>query len=259
MVDRVSQLPQAAQVLVAQIEALLEQASGTLADPASPPDASYALRATRDDYLPQTIARYLAVPEPLRAAPDDGGKSADTLLLEQLSVLLRAVTVNLEILAAHHRTAQAAQGRFLAERFDDRATTVATVDAAQVAPAAAKRFISNLLGESASDPKAIVGAASQRLSELLPRFTQVERGGLFGTGAIERVHVTIASPDGNALRYSLSGRDNVIGASCTRIVKGVPIKTVTTSLDEWFESLYEEIAAYSQHHADVRKSLERFL
>ena len=229
-----------------------------LADPASPADAAYGLRATREDYLPQTMQRYLAVPESMRSRPDEDGKSADNLLLEQLSVIVRAVTAHLDALAAHHRTAQAAQGRFLAERFNDRATGIETVDQTQIAPATAQRFIANMIGTAAGDPLKILASVAQHFGQLLPLFTQVEKGGVFGLGAIEVVHVTVPSADGNAFRFSLSARNNIVAANCTRIVKNVPIKTVAATLDEWFESLYEEIVSYAQHHADVQRSLERF-
>lgn len=251
-------LPQNAQLLVAQIEALLDQAEAMLADPASPADAAYGIRATRSDYLPQTLARYIAVPQALRGRADEDGKSPDTLLLEQLSVLVRAVSGHVDVLAAHHRIAQAAQGRFLAERFNDRDTAIETVDQTQIAPATAKRFLANMVGEAASDPLKIVASVATHLGQLLPQFTQIEKGGIFGLGAIEVLHVTVPSADGNAFRFSLSARNNAVAASCTRIIKSVPIKTVAATVDEWFESLYEEIVGYAQHHADVKRSLERF-
>jgi len=73
------------------------------------------------------------------------------------------------------------------------------------------------------------------------------------------VHVTIPSPDGNALRYTLLRQLDIVRATCTRVVQNVPLKTVAVALDDWFESLYEELETYAQRHADVLRSLNSLI
>jgi hypothetical protein len=246
------ELPKQARALVAQIEALLEEADTMLGDPGSAPDAVYGIRAARREYLPDTVARYLAIPAALRGTPDESGRSPDAMLMEQLSVLLRGVAKNLDTLAGRSRSAQDQQGRFLRQRFGDTSTEVAPVDESQLPPS--KRFYTQIAGVRGND-RTMIEAAGRKFSSLLPQFTRVENGGLLGMGAVKAVHVTIPSSDGNALRYTLMPQHDIVRATCTRIVQNVPLKTVTVELDQWFESLYEELETYAQRHADVLRSL----
>jgi hypothetical protein len=255
--SEVQELPKPARALVAQIEALLDQAEQLLADPASAaPDAAYGIQTARREYLPETVRRYLAVPLPLRAVADESGRSPDALLSEQLSILLRGVGKNLDTLAAASRSAQEQQGRFLRARFDDTSSEVVAVDESQLPPS--KRFFTQIAGARGND-RTMIEAAAQKFSSAFPQFTRLERGGMLGLGSVKAVHVTIPSPDGNALRYTLTQQLDIVRAGCTRIVQNVPLKTVAVALDDWFESLYEELETYAQRHADVLRSLNALI
>jgi hypothetical protein len=217
----------------------------------------YGIQETCRDYLPQTIARYLSVPEPLRSIPDENNCSPQSMLLEQLSVVFRATTGYLEALAAHSRSAQAAQGHFLHERFNDRSTEITSTDNATLPMTASRRFIERIIDNTAS-PADIVAIAAQRLSHMLPQCTRIERGGLLGIGAIKAVHVTIPGGDGSAFRYTLAMSNGVVMTTCTQIVRNVPLKTISTRHDEWLTALHEELISYARQNADVRNFLQKF-
>jgi hypothetical protein len=70
------------------------------------------------------------------------------------------------------------------------------------------------------------------------------------------VHVTIPEADGNAYRYTLENGNGIVTASCTQIVRNVPLKMVVTHLDIWFDSLREHLISYTRLHADAVHLLE---
>lgn len=79
---------------------------------------SYNVVATATDYLPESLASYLALPRDWAdTRPVAGGKSSLLLLIDQLDLL--ATTLNRMYDAANRRDANAlvAQGKFLDEKF----------------------------------------------------------------------------------------------------------------------------------------------
>lgn len=79
---------------------------------------AYTIRQTALHYLPDTLAAYLKLPPAFRnLQPLEGGKTAKTLLVEQLTVLdakMRDIAKNL---TANDAAALLANGAFLRERF----------------------------------------------------------------------------------------------------------------------------------------------
>ena len=79
---------------------------------------AYTVVATATDYLPESLASYLALPRDWAdTRPVAGGKSSLLLLIDQLDLL--ATTLNRMYDAANRRDANAlvAQGKFLDEKF----------------------------------------------------------------------------------------------------------------------------------------------
>lgn len=89
---------------------------------------SYNIVATATDYLPESLAAYLALPRDWAdSRPVAGGKSSLLLLIDQLDLL--ATTMNKMYDAANRADAAAliAQGRFLDDKFGGHRTTTPTL------------------------------------------------------------------------------------------------------------------------------------
>ncbi|MGH8163690.1 MAG: hypothetical protein ACREP1_05075 [Rhodanobacteraceae bacterium] len=259
MNDKLFELPPRAQALVRDIEVTIDEAQTLLGAAPATSEAVFSLRETRANYLPQTVAAFVAIPSSQRTLADAAGKTAEDHLLEQLSILDRAVKRDLETLAEQKRADLAVNARFLAERFDDRSTDVAKPGDAKDEAPLPPRVLRSWLPPDTSDAKAIVAHVGAKFQGALPRMTQFGYGGMWGMGRIESVLITLPQPAGAAFRYTLSAKDDVLQASVTKLVHGVSIQTVQCAIGDWMQSLYDDLSAQARHHAETRNALARLV
>ncbi len=256
MNDRFFELPEAARRLIRAIEATIEEAGPLLREGSAPPELLYNFEQTKARYLPETIQAFLGVPPSQRTSADAPERSATDLLLEQLSVLDRAVKRDLRLLGERKRGDLEANARFLAERFDDRSTEIATADDGP-APAASVGTLAQWLPAGGASAAETVAFVWTRLREHFPGITEVRGRGIFGMGGVEAVAVTLAQGGGTAFRYTLSAREGILDASVAKLVHGTSIQTVRCSAQEWLESLYDDIVDQARRHAEMRAPLAR--
>lgn len=245
-----SGLPAEALATVARIEAMLNEAR-RVGDPGGADEAAFALRETERRYLPDTLSAYLDIPASQRDA------AAAEMLLGQLSLLERATAQRLSTLAAAHRDALAANGAFLGERFGPveslpEAPPVVSSDAPSRALVA--RLFSQLEA-AATEPARLVNVAAERFSALLPALTQVRRG-FFG-GPPRAVVIDVPRGD-HVLRYALEEKSLGIQTSCTKIVRGIALRTERCDVGEWLRGLFDDVGAYVERDRAAREQLTSF-
>jgi hypothetical protein len=263
-----SALPDDATRAVARIEALLDEANRLIERTGIRDESAFSLAETERRYLPDTLSAYLDIPASRRDA------TADALLVDQLLLLERATTARLAALAEAGRSALAANGAFLAERFSDTpaalpelgspdsAALPATVRTESTALGGAPpralvaRFFSDMQAPGRGDPAQVLQLAGQRFSAVFPALTTVRRG-LFG-GPVKSVSVDV--PRGaDLLRYTLESERGGVAAACTKIVRGVALRTERIDLGEWMRGLLEDVGAYVERDRASHDLLTRFL
>ena len=241
-------IPSEAAQIVERIQNLLDTAQSYGLDVREGEDA-FALRETRSRYLPETIAAYEAIPPALRSLPKGSQPSADALLIEQLSILERACSQQVERLAESARSALSTNGRFLSERLgslDALPEPVAARPDAQ--PHIAQRFL-DAIGREAPKPSDRLESIARRFAQALPHLVEIERGGLFGRGPVRRVAITVPA-GADRYRYTLSADPSgALDAACAKIVRGVAIRTEAVALEEWIRALFEDIEAFARTQA----------
>lgn len=113
--------PRVSEPVRAEIDRVVEAVEAVLAvwgDSEVGREAAYTLRATIRDYLPDTLERYLRLPEEYRqnrAVRDD--KTARDIVIEQLGILAEELYAIADDVNAGNAAELAAHGRFLDERF----------------------------------------------------------------------------------------------------------------------------------------------
>lgn len=251
-------LPPQAQECVDRIAVLLDEAERLGLDDLPSNEDAYALRATRDRYLPETLQAYAAVPAAMRHTPDEGGKTPDDLLMEQLTILERSAAQHLSRTADSARANLSANGRFLIDRLGP-ADSLPEAPALDVrsSPVTARRF-AETLGIGAKSRRDLVNAVAGKLQTAFPLLTEVDRG-LFGSGPARRAAITI--PLGNdRLRYTIElGRANEVETTCARIVRGVTIRTESVPVEDWARSLFADLTAYAQSSRQTEQMLQTLL
>jgi len=251
-------LPPQAQACVDRIFALLDEAQALGLD-RTPGEDAYALRMTRERYLPETLDAYASIPPAVRTAPDPStGRTPDAQLLEQLAILERATAQRLTRLAEHGRTALSANGRFLVERLGALDTLPEAPQLqAHAAPVTAQRFVDSITA-GARRNRDLVNAVATRLQEAFPLLTEVDRG-MFGAGPARRIAITV--PLGNdRLRYALAlGRGADVETTCAKIVRGVTIRTEQVPFQQWARALFDDLHAYAQSSAQAQDMLEQLI
>ncbi len=251
-------LPARAQTCVDRIHALLDEVSALGLEGAAGEDA-YALRTTRERYLPETLDAYARIPAALRAVPDaNTGRTPDDQLQEQLEILERATAQRLMRLAEHGRTALSSNGRFLVDRLGP---LESLPEAPQVqthsAPVTARRFV-DALGAGVKRNRDLVNVVAGKLYDAFPLLTEVDRG-VFGAGPAKRVAITV--PLGNdRLRYGLAlGRQGDVETTVAKIVRGVTIRTEQVAFEPWAHALYEDLSAYARSSVQAQEMLEQLV
>lgn len=109
-----------------------------------------------------------------------------------------------------------------------------------------------------TDTHAFLEALAVKMEGALPAQTRVERArdGIFkSTTHVERITIDLG-----AFRYALSaGKRGGLEAARAKIVGGVAIKNEVMGVDQWIESLAQDLAAYGESSASARAALERLV
>ena len=245
-------LPAEAQGLVARIEALLGQAEPLLAQGGSD-EAAFALRETERRYLPDTLRAYLDVPPARRDA------AARAMLVEQLGVLERATAQRLAALAEGAQTALAANGAFLTERFGslESLPEAPPVDPEHaVAATLVRTVLERIERDAGPEPQRLLDAAGAAFTSAFPALAGARRGGLLGRGPVEELWITVPRRD-DQLQYALRRAPYGIEATCTRVVRGVRLRTQACDVPEWTQGLIEDLGAYVARERSARDALSR--
>ncbi|MDQ2865316.1 MAG: hypothetical protein M3R51_03755 [Candidatus Eremiobacteraeota bacterium] len=259
MHDHIFELPEPAQRLVHGIEGTIDEARPLFDAAGAPPEIAFNLTQTRSKYLPDTVRAYCSVPLSQREFKDENGRTALDSLLEQLSVLDRAVKRDLEALTKAKRHELAANARFLAERFDDRSTEISDATASAAPLSQTPAGLRNWLPADESDGKGIVAYVGGKFAQAFPGLTELRYAGMFGMGSIESVRVTVQQGGGVAFRYMLGVKSGILESSVSKVVHGTPIQTVQCPVEDWLQSLYDDISEQARHHAEMRSALARLL
>jgi hypothetical protein len=248
-----TELPQAAEAAVVRIEAMLDEARRLAANVPNSDEATYALKETERRYLPDTLAAYLDIPASQRDA------AAGEMVVGQLALLERATAQRLAALAETSRTTLAANGAFLSERFGALETlpeapaNVAATEAPSRTLVA--RFFEQLQQTAGTNPATLVELAADRFSKVLPAMTSVKRG-LFGGPARS---VTLDVPHGDhVLRYALEAARSGVETSCTKVVRGIALRTERCDPDVWLHGLFDDVSAYAERDRATRDRLTSF-
>jgi hypothetical protein len=251
-------LPAEAQTCVDRILALLDEAQALGFDRLAGEDA-YALRMTRERYLPETLDAYERIPPALREAPDAGTARTPTdQLLEQLQILERSAAQRLARVAERERTALSANGRFLIDRLGPLdSLPEAPPPQTYASPASARRFV-DAIAAGAQRNRDLVNAVAEKLYHAFPLLTEVDRG-MFGAGPARRVAITV--PLGNdRLRYALAlGRNGEVETTCAKLVRGVTIRTEHVPFEQWAQALYDDLSAFARSSAQAQEMLEHLI
>ncbi len=113
-----------------------------------------------------------------------------------------------------------------------------------------------LAKQYAADQRALLENLASMLESAFPAETSVFRkGGLFAKKSISKIKVQIGE-----FRYNLAdtGR-GPLQASRTKIVRGIALKTEELPVEDWLTILGDEMEAHTQHHAQAREALSKFV
>jgi hypothetical protein len=252
-------LPDEAGLAVSRIEALLDEAKRLIERTGATDESAFSLQETERRYLPDTLNAYLNVP------PSQRNSVADALLIDQLRLLERATAARLALLAETGRSNLAANGAFLAERFGpaESLPEISRPGASDthVVPLSAPRALvtrlfSDFAGAGRTDPAQVLQLAGQRFAAVFPALTTVRRG-LFG-GPVKSVALDVPR-SADVLRYTLEAERGSVAATCTKIVRGVALRTERIDLGAWMHGLLEDMSAYVERDRAARDLLTTFL
>ena len=118
-------------------------------------------------------------------------------------------------------------------------------------------IVASSLRADLSDSSAFLGALAEKLSGALPQQCIVERkGSLFSREKpIHRVAVDLGEH-----RYVIERTDRGgLRAACTRVVRGIALKTEELAIDAWIDGLSRALSQYAATNAQARMALERLL
>jgi hypothetical protein len=247
-------LPEDASLTVSRIEAMLDEAKRLIERSGVADESAFSLQETERRYLPDTLNAYLNLP------PSQRDAVADALLIDQLRLLERATAQRLAALTETGRSNLAANGAFLAERFgpvDSLPDVPQSGDAALAPPRAlVARLFSDFDGPGRPDSARLLELAGQRFGAVFPALTTIRRG-MFG-GPVKSVALDV--PRGaDVLRYALEAERGGVAASCTKIVRGVALRTERADLGEWMRGLLEDMSVYIERDRAARTLLTTFL
>jgi hypothetical protein len=224
-------LPEDASLTVSRIEAMLDEADRLIERTGAADESAFSLKETGRRYLPDTLNAYLNVP------PSQRDAAADALLVDQLRLLERATAARLAALP------EVPQG-----------ATPATLGPPRALVA---RLFADLQAPGRTDPGQLLELAGRRFAAVFPNLTTVRRG-LFGGGPPKSVALDV--PRGaDVLRYVLEADRAGVAASCTKVVRGVALRTERIDIGEWMRALLEDLSAYVERDRASRELLTAFL
>ncbi|MGH7609109.1 MAG: hypothetical protein ACREOD_04080 [Candidatus Dormibacteria bacterium] len=106
------------------------------------------------------------------------------------------------------------------------------------------------------DLSTFIEVVATKFAEALPGRTRVERqGGLLARS--KRVHRV--SLDLGEFRFELEQARGEVVARCTKVVRGIALKTEALGLDQWLGRLAQALADQASSSSQDRVALERLL
>jgi hypothetical protein len=118
-------------------------------------------------------------------------------------------------------------------------------------------LLASSLRADLSDEGAFLEALATKLGGALPHRVTIQRGGgLFShTHPIQRMSVNLGDWE-----YDIHAEHGgTLAAARTHAVRGIALKSEPMSVDEWIETLGEELALLARHSAQDRAALQRLL
>jgi len=82
----------------------------------------------------------------------------------------------------------------------------------------------------------------------------VQRAGLFGKGSVRQLGVEIGDS-----RYELLHDDGAVSARRLSVVRGITLRSEKLALDEWIDSLAEQVVAEADRSERGRLALQKLL
>jgi hypothetical protein len=110
------------------------------------------------------------------------------------------------------------------------------------------------LRADARDVDAFLDALASKLAGAFPDSTHVERKGFRSGGRVRALDVELGEH-----RYRLERESNGLNGSRQRTVRGIVLKNEELVLDEWIDSLSQELAETAERSERGRLALERLL
>jgi hypothetical protein len=110
------------------------------------------------------------------------------------------------------------------------------------------------LRADAGDLRVFVESLSKKLAQLFPGRCRVQRAGVFGKGSLRQVSVEIGES-----RYELFHDDGAVSARRSSVVRGITLKSEKLALDEWIDSLAEQVVAEADRSERGRLALQKLL
>ena len=106
------------------------------------------------------------------------------------------------------------------------------------------------------DLSTFLEVVASKFESALPGRTRVERGGgmLRRRRPVNRVSLELGD-----LRFELARSGGAVAAQCTRVVRGIALKTEMLNLDTWLVELARALSAQAGASAQDRVALERLL
>ena len=241
--------PPEAIALIVKIEAMLSDALALLAAPSGEP-AAFALRATKEQYLPETLQSYLAVPAGMRNVANIGGRSALSILMSALATLERATANHLTQLSAAKTNALYVQDQFLKERFANTPENAQSADivvdhqeaSATISTVMLRSLFEHGKNTAGETEQAILETFAQRFLVNFPTVTTVER--TFLRRIIVRVSISIPIRNG-LLKYTVSKQNNRLETAVAKIMHNVALKSEVLPADVWIDALVDHLVSYT--------------
>lgn len=112
------------------------------------------------------------------------------------------------------------------------------------------------LQADSGDLSTFLEVVAGKFEAALPARTKVERDG----GVLRRKRqVKRVSLDLGELRFELARSRGAVVAQCTRVVRGIALKTEQLNLDAWLMELAKALSAQASSSSQDRVALERLL
>ena len=115
-------------------------------------------------------------------------------------------------------------------------------------------FVAASLRADAGDLRVFVEALTTKLEQSFPGRCRVRRAGLLGKGSVRRISVELGES-----RYELAHDDGSVSTRRSSVVRGISLKSEELSLEEWIDSLAEQVVAEAGRSERGRLALQKLL